>query len=116
MIEYQKEIQRLREIIGSWRRLAQNKAPRRECMKEGYSRDYYGSFHYKVYSVSDIPGDLPIKEVLKEIQTNFLPQVYPYQFKRIDYSRKLGWLVEVRNLIEIDMDCKDSITKQEELN
>lgn len=91
-----KENDRLREIIGEWRRLAQEKAPRRECVKEGYSKAY-GGYHYKVYAVKDIPGDLPIEEVLEELRQNFLPTVFPYYFSRVDYSQKYdGWLVEVQ--------------------
>lgn len=41
------ENDRLREIIGSWRRMAQEKRPRRECVKKGYSTDY-GGYHYMV--------------------------------------------------------------------
>ncbi|MGC8231127.1 hypothetical protein ACP2W0_19290 [Pseudobacillus badius] len=99
---YQAEIDRLKEIIGSWRRKAQGKGTRRECVREGYS-SYYGS-HYKVYLVKDIPIDLPMKEVLQELKRSFLPSVIPYQFERIDYSRKnQGWLVQVVDYLPMDM-------------
>ena len=88
------ENERLRQVIGSWRRKAQAKASRRELFKEGFK--LYGSEHYKVYVLTDIPGDLPMKQVLKEIELEFLPEVYPYLFSRCDYSTKFdGWLVEV---------------------
>jgi hypothetical protein len=102
-IEFLKEEnRRLRECIGSWRRLAQEKAPRRACVKEGYSSDF-GGYHYKVFKVTDIPVDLPIEDVLKEVSRSFLPTVFPYQFRRIDYSKNHGWLVEVQKGLRIDM-------------
>jgi hypothetical protein len=99
-IEFLKqENNRLRGLVGNWRRQAQEKAPRRECVREGYSviNDYSG-LHYKVYAVRNIPQDLPIEEVLKEIRKDFMPGVVPYRLKRVDYSQKYdGWLVEVQN-------------------
>lgn len=97
------ENNRLRETIGRWRRLAQEKSPRRECMREGYSTDY-GGYHYKVYLVQDVPSDLPIQEVLQVLRESFLPKVFPYQFRKIDYSRRFnGWLVEVQKPMNVDM-------------
>ncbi|GGM34640.1 hypothetical protein GCM10011351_20800 [Paraliobacillus quinghaiensis] len=89
------ENSRLREIIGSWRRKAQEKNPyRNRLFKEGYNRMY--SEHYKVYIVDYIPGDLDIKEVIEEIETKFMPTIRPFSFKRLDYSTKYkAWIVEV---------------------
>lgn len=103
-IEFLKEENnRLREIIGSWRRLAQEKRPRCECIREGYTTDY-GGYHYMVYAVRNIPVDLPMEDVLLEICYSFLPEIYPYQFRRVDYSKKYnGWLVEVQKRMEFDM-------------
>jgi hypothetical protein len=95
------EIKRLRKRVGSWRRLAQEKGPRRECVREGWSIDY-GGMHYKVYAVQDIPGDLPIVEVVRTLKEEFLPSVFPYKLRRIDYSHKYsGWLVQVERHLEI---------------
>ena len=104
-IEYLRaEKKRLQEQVGCWRRLAQEKKPRPECIREGYSSDYDG-YHYKVYAVRNIPRDLALEEVLMEIRQSFLPEVYPYQFRRIDSSKKYdGWLVEVQKPMKIDMD------------
>lgn len=77
------------------------KGPRRECIREGFSSDY-GGYHYKVYSVRDIPGDLLIEEALKEIRQSFLPKVSPYQFRRVDYSRRY-----VQKAMKIDMFKED---------
>lgn len=72
-------------------------------MREGYSTDY-GGYHYKVYLVQDIPDDLQIQQVLQEIRESFLPKVSPYQFRKVDYSRRFnGWLVEVQKPMNIDM-------------
>ena len=103
-IEFLKqENNRLREIIGKWRRLAEEKRPRRECIREGFSIDY-GDYHYKVYAVRNIPQDLPMREVLKELRGSFLPGVYPYEFRKVDYSRRYdGWLVEVQKSMEVEM-------------
>src|SRR5690625_5139401 len=78
----QQHVKELQESVGSWRRKAQEKDPLRECIREGYGNGK----HYKVYAVTDIPGDLPIQEVLKEIKEHFLPSVDPYAFERVDYS------------------------------
>ncbi len=100
--EYQQEIQRLQEMLISWKRHSQGKGPRRDFIREGY--DYNRMSHYKVYAVQNIPGDLPITEVLEELKRSFLPAVYPYQFERCDYSNKYnGWMVQVSNYLQINM-------------
>lgn len=97
-----KENDRLRELIGSWRRKAQDKHSRRKCLSEGF--DGYSNRHYKVYVVKDIPGDLPIKEVLKELKKGFLQEVKPYRFSKCDYSERYdAWLVKVTNWLDIYM-------------
>lgn len=85
--------ERLREIIGSWRRKAQDKAPRRQqVIREGYSP----GLHYQVFVVPDIPGDLSIEGALKEVKHSFMPEVKPFTFSRLDYSvRHKAWIVEV---------------------
>lgn len=99
---YQKEIQRLKEIIGSWRRKTQKKGVKRECLREGY-HDRRG-IHYKVYVVQDVPEDLEMKEVLEELKRSFLPSVFPYRFESCDYSRKYsGWLVQVGKALDVNM-------------
>lgn len=97
------ENDRLREIIGSWRRKAQDKHSRREFLREGFSS--YDNEHYKVYVVNDIPGDLPIREVLEELKQGFLQEVKPYRFVKCDYSnRHDAWLVEVSQRLDgVDM-------------
>jgi hypothetical protein len=109
--EYEKEIEflksevkRLQECVGSWRRLAQEKKSRKECVREGWTADY-GGYHYKVYEVNDVPSDLPISEVVKSLEKDFLPSVAPYRLKRIDYSLKqLTWVVQVEKHLHIDIE------------
>lgn len=100
---YESEIQRLRECVGQWRRLAQGKAVVRDCVREGYD-DNYG-MHYKVFAVREIPGDLPITDVLDELKKGFLREVYPFRFERIDYDdRQKCWMVRVTDRLEKHMD------------
>jgi hypothetical protein len=99
---YESEIKRLREIIGYWRRLAQDKMPVRECVREGY--DYNTELYYKVFAVKDIPGDLKVPDVLEELKANFLKEVYPFRFDRLDYDEKRKcWLVRVVDNLNKDM-------------
>jgi hypothetical protein len=95
------ENKRLREIIGSWRRLAQEKSPRRpNIVRESYVK----GIHYKAYALYDVPADLPIQEALKDIKNTFLHIVAPYQFNRLDYSPKdKAWLVEVVGAMYVEM-------------
>jgi hypothetical protein len=96
------EQNRLREIIGSYKRKLEDKPAKRVCLREGY--DWGRNSHYKVYVVQDIPPDLDIAEVLKVIKENFLPMVYPYQFKKVDFNTKYNaWLVEVEYTMYADM-------------
>ncbi|MFF0566014.1 hypothetical protein ACFYS2_20770 [Bacillus velezensis] len=97
------EVKRLREIIGSWRRKAEEKMPRKEFIKQGFKKSFYGDEHYIVYSVPSIPGDLPIEEVLETLKQGFLKDIQPYRFSRCDYSKKYGWLVEVYKRMNTDM-------------
>lgn len=97
---------RLRELIGSWRRKVEEKGPRRECLREGYHHDR--GKHYKVYVVTDIPGDLPISAVIACLKEDFLKTVLPYTFIRCDYSTKYkGWLVEVDFPMHFDMSISE---------
>lgn len=99
---YESEIKRLRECVGYWRRLAQEKAAVRECVKEGY--DYNYETHYKVFTIKDIPGDLPVPDVLDALKENFLKEVYPFRFEKLDYDEKRKcWLVRVVDQLHKDM-------------
>lgn len=91
---YINELKRLREIIGSYRRRVQEKPCRRECIREGYDEDR--NLHYKVYVVTEIPQDLEMSEVVKDIKNWFMPNIKGYRFQRCDFSAKYkGWLVQV---------------------
>lgn len=98
------ENERLRELVGSWRRKAQGKKSRRQqTFREGFYSD--GNTHFKVYMIDSIPGDLPIDFVIKELQQDFLREVYPYRLVSCNYSNKYdAWIVEVRTQhLDIDM-------------
>ena len=95
------EKQRLKEIIGSWRRKAEEKGIHNESLREGYSA--VTGMHYKVYSI-ELPGDLPIEEILSYLKENVLHGLYPYTFKKMDYvPKKKEWVFEVEMDLEYDM-------------
>lgn len=99
---YESKVRGLRERVGYWRRLAQQQAPKHECLREGY--DYNYETYYKVFAVKDIPADLPVPSVLDELKENFLKEVYPFQFERLDYDEKRKcWLVRVVDQLHKDM-------------
>lgn len=101
LIAAEKKIEVLKEKLGLWRRKAENRAPRLNgVIRQGF--DQARRVHYKVY-VLNVPQDLEIKEVLKEIHT-FLQSVKPYHFARIDYSKKFeGYLVQVEQFKNWDL-------------
>lgn len=95
------ETKRLREAIEAWRCKVEGKGTKRESLREGYNAER--GMHYKVY-VLDLPGDLSINQVLDIIKEDIMPQIYPYTFKRVDYSRKYdGWLLEIERELNKDM-------------
>lgn len=95
------ETKRLREAAGAWRRKAENRGVKRECLREGYNAER--GTHYKVY-VIDLPEDLDIIEILKIIREEIIPMFYPYVFRKVDYSNKYdGWLLEVEHELNICM-------------
>ncbi len=95
------ETKRLRETIGSWRRKAEGKGTKRECLREGYNAER--ATHYKVY-ILDLPNDLAIIEILNIIKNEILPQFFPYSFRKIDFSKKYnGWLLEIEKEINFNM-------------
>ena len=64
--------------------------------------------HYKVYVLQDIPEDLAIEFVLKVVKDSILPEVYPFTFRKIDYSNKYkGWILEVERPLNIDIRVQD---------
>lgn len=92
---------RLKEIIGSWRRKAEEKGIYKEALREGYSA--VTGMHYKIYAIN-LPGDLPVKEVLAYLKENVLPDLYPYTFKKMDYvPKKKEWVFEIEMDIEYDI-------------
>ncbi|WP_399629453.1 hypothetical protein [Sporosarcina sp. SG10008] len=98
------EKKRLSELIGVWRRKAQEKAPRmaQEVVSASYSeRD---KVHYVAYRAPDIPADLPFKEALREVAEVFMPTVTPYKFSRLALSTHYeSWTVTVEAPLNVDM-------------
>lgn len=87
------EQKRLKEIIGAWRRKVEDKGIYKEALKEGYNA--VTGMHYKIFSMN-LPGDLPIEEVLNYLKKNILPDLYPFIFKKVDYIPKTkAWAFEV---------------------
>lgn len=100
------EINRLRQAAGAWRRKAEEKGAKRTSIQEGYNADT--GMHYKVVVLTEVPPDLEIKLVLEFIKATILPQVYPYTFRRIDYSsRYKGWLMEIERPLNVNMQIED---------
>ncbi|MET3684469.1 hypothetical protein ABID56_002606 [Alkalibacillus flavidus] len=105
--EYENEIERLKEIIGSWRRKAQEKNPvRYTIFKEDLVMDDYSShkWHKRCYIADFIPGDLEIGKVVDElVQSGFLYELEPYKLRNVSYSTKFkAWIVEVMAPIQHD--------------
>lgn len=95
-VYYQTEIERLKNIIGSYRREIQEKHCQRKSVKSGYDSDR--NLEYHVYLVRGIPKDAPLTEVVKNIREWFmkLPEMQGFRFQKVDYSRKAtGWYVQV---------------------
>ncbi|MCM3054326.1 hypothetical protein [Caldibacillus thermoamylovorans] len=100
------EKNRLRQAIGAWRRKVEGKGAKRKSLREGYNADT--GMHYKVYVLQDIPEDLAIEFVLKVVKDSILPEVYPFTFRKIDYSNKYkGWILEVERPLNIDIRVQD---------
>lgn len=104
------EQNRLKEIIGAWRRKAEGKGIYKEFIREGYNA--MTDMHYKTYSIN-LPGDLPISEVLNYLKTNDLPELYPYCFKKIDYIPKTkSWTFEVEANLNYDIRLEEAFLKR----
>ncbi|MEK4713316.1 hypothetical protein [Sporosarcina sp. FSL K6-5500] len=68
--------------------------------------------HYKVYSI-DLPGDLPVEEVLNYLKENILQGLYPYTFKKMDYvPKKKEWVFEVEMDIAFDIQLENEFLLQ----
>jgi hypothetical protein len=95
------EKKRLREACGAWRRKVEGKGARRTSLREGYNADT--GMHYKVY-ILDLPPDLEISFVLEVVKKDILPELYPFRFRKIDYTIKYnGWLLEVESPLNVNM-------------
>ncbi|GEL06205.1 hypothetical protein [Rummeliibacillus stabekisii] len=104
--KFESEKERLIQLIASWKRKAEGKRGfRRETLREGYSA--VTGMHYKVYSI-DLPGDLPVEEVLNYLKENILQGLYPYTFKKMDYvPKKKEWVFEVEMDIAFDIQLEN---------
>lgn len=105
---YEKD--RLRQAAGAWRRKVEEKGAKREALREGYNADT--GMHYKVYVLQDIPADLAIEFVLEVVKNVIVPHVYPFTFRKIDYSNKYGgWILEVERPLNKDMQVEEEFLK-----
>lgn len=60
--------------------------------------------------ILDLPDDLSIDSVLKIIKNDITPDLYPYTFNRVDYSRCFDkWLLEVEHVLNIDMNIETKL-------
>ena len=105
-INFEKEKDRLKSLITSWKRKVENKGVRRESLREGYNAAT--GMHYKTYEI-ELPGDLAITAVLDYLKEKELPHLYPYTFRKIDYMpKKKTWIYEV------ELDLEYNIRLEEE--
>ena len=84
-LQFNKERDRLMELITAWKRKAENKGIRRESLREGYNAN--SGMHYKLYEI-ELPGSLPITSILDYLKENELKSLYPSTLSKIDYIPK----------------------------
>ncbi|MED3644321.1 hypothetical protein P5F75_13080 [Caldifermentibacillus hisashii] len=102
---------RLRQAVGAWRRKVEGKGAKRKALREGYNADT--GMHYKVYVLENVPADLEIDFVLEVVKDSILPKVYPFTFRRIDYSQKYkGWILEVEKPLNKDMQIEEEFLRK----
>jgi len=95
------ETYRLKEAVGAWRRKIEGRGLRKDSIREGFNAER--GTHYKVF-VLDLPGDLEIEFVLDIIKNEMLEDLYPFTFRKVDYSRRYkGWLMEVERTLNKEM-------------
>ena len=99
------EKSRLRQAVGAWRRKVEGKGAKRKSIREGYNADT--GMHYQIYLL-DLPPDLEIEYVLDIVKNEILPDLLPFTFRKIDFSRRdKGWLLEVERPLNIDIRLED---------
>jgi hypothetical protein len=104
-LERQKQhIEKLQKDVGRWRRMAQDKAPRPEFVRESHDER---NRHIIDVALKSIAGDLHYLDVLDYLKYDFLPKHYPYYYLSIYHSKRLdSWVVRI---------AKDDVTDMETL-
>lgn len=97
--ELESEIERLKERVGHWKRLAKNQKPRNEFLKESH----YEGHHYIHLVLSQWPPDFPLDETLEYIKKEVLPVYHPYVYDQCYRTNRLGWVVVLVKQKIIDM-------------
>lgn len=98
LTEHVKELQ---EKIGRWKRLAKDKKQSPLFVRE--SHDQYGR-HIIELNIRELPGDVPLNELLNHLKYEVLPKHYPYRYYSSYTSKKLnGWVVKLFKNHEVDM-------------
>jgi len=97
--ELEAEIERLKERVGHWKRLAKEQAPRNEFLKEVHS----DGWHYKHLVLSEWPADFPLNETLYYIRTEIIPKYEPYAYCQCYRTRRLGWVAVLSKPKDVDM-------------
>lgn len=101
------ETQRLKEAVGAWRRKIDGRGLRKDAIREGFNAER--GTHYKVF-VLDLPGDLEIEFVLDIIKNEMLENLYPFTFRKIDFSRRYkSWLMEVERPLNKQMQLETDL-------
>ncbi|NRD77379.1 hypothetical protein HPT25_07685 [Bacillus sp. BRMEA1] len=106
-IQLKNHIRNLQEAIGRWKRMAQDKAPRHEYLRERHDHD----FHFIDVIVSDIPEDTPLHEAQKHMLETIIPKYHPYIYHACYRSKKYGWVCTLSKYDdEVDMTYLPPVT------
>ncbi|WP_226530870.1 hypothetical protein [Metabacillus niabensis] len=97
--ELETEIERLKERVGHWKRLAKGQKPRNEWLKESH----YEGNHYKHLVLTQWPDDFPLNETLYYIKTEIIPKYEPYVYDQCYRTNRLGWVVVLVKHKQVDM-------------
>lgn len=100
IIYLRNHVHELQEAIGRWRRMAQDKAPHPEYLKERHDHNV----HFVDVIVSDIPADTPLHEAQRHMLATVIPEYYPYEYHACYRSKKYGWVCTLTKYDdEVDM-------------
>lgn len=96
----QNHVRNLQHTVGRWKRMAQDKAPYPEYLKERHDHNV----HFIDVVVSDIPADTPLHEAQRHMLATIIPGYHPYQYHACYRSKKYGWVCTLSKYdVEVDM-------------